>query len=397
MTRDELVQKHIALARYGAERLKGKLPACVDIQDLISSAYLGLVMAAAKYDESRGVKFETFASMRIRGAMIDDLRRGDWVPRLIRQHTNQIERARDSLAFTLGREPEEEELAEYMRVPGPTLRRWLDESEVKTQLPIEGAYSDESEDHEAQRADLIEDRTTPHPSTPLEHADVRDIVERSLHGKERQIIQMYYWDHFTMIEIGSILGVSESRVCQVHRSAIERIRFSMADFEEVELCICCETRQRSRDVKIGVVLQMCDYCYGFKDKYWDGPPNKRDREENAMASKKSRGECSHCGQDRLIKAKKISLCARCYSDRKIRAAAQKKFGVSPLPGWSDSATALATVEKPNGGQVVELVPAPTPIPGIALRQAAMKAAVSDLCRVMAHQMVDEIFDQGGGE
>ena len=222
--RGRLIEIYVPLVRYTAERLKGKLPHCVDIQEMISAGMVGLINAVDKFDPDRGIQFETYCTMRIRGSILDDLRATDWVPRLIRNKANRLEHARLELAFELGREPKDEELAERMGLTTDEYEALLREVEVRTQLPIEGASSDETEEHDVQRVDLIEDRTQVPPLEFLSVQEVRDVATRGLSSKERRVISMYYFDGLTMKEIGSILGISESRVCQIHSQVLRLLK-----------------------------------------------------------------------------------------------------------------------------------------------------------------------------
>jgi RNA polymerase sigma factor for flagellar operon FliA len=222
--RNDLIEIYMPLVRYTAERLKGKLPQCVDIHEMISAGMIGLIHAVDKFDPDRGIQFETYCSMRIRGSILDDLRASDWVPRLIRNKANRLEKARLELAFELSREPSDEEIAKRMGLSVDEYEALLREVEVRTQLPIEGAYSDETDDHDVQRVDLIEDRTQTQPLDTLSVQEVRDIATRGLSPKERRVISMYYFDGLTMKEIGAILNISESRVCQIHSQVLRLLR-----------------------------------------------------------------------------------------------------------------------------------------------------------------------------
>jgi len=222
--RARLIETYMPLVRYTAERLKGKLPQCVDIQEMISAGMVGLIHAVDKFDVDRGIQFETYCSMRIRGSILDDLRASDWVPRLIRNKANRLEKAKLELAFELSREPTDEEIAKRMGLSCEEYEALLREVEVRTQLPIEGAYSDDTEDHEVQRVDLIEDRSQAQPLDTLSIQEVREVAVRGLSDKERRVVSMYYFDDLTMKEIGAILNISESRVCQIHSQVLKLLR-----------------------------------------------------------------------------------------------------------------------------------------------------------------------------
>ena len=222
--RGKLIEAYLPLVRYTAERLKGKLPQCVDLQEMISAGWIGLINAVDKFDPGRGILFEPYCSMRIRGAILDDLRSGDWVPRLIRSKAHKLEKAKLSLAFELGREPEDREIARRMRLKLSEFYALLKEVHVKAQLPIEGGHSDTDDDDDTQRIDLIEDRSHEHPLDRLSLKEVRDVALKGLSPNERVVLIGYYFENKTMKEIGEGLGISESRVCQINAQMMRLLR-----------------------------------------------------------------------------------------------------------------------------------------------------------------------------
>jgi len=221
--RCRLIEHYVKLVRYTAERLKQKLPQKVDLQEMISAGMIGLINAVDRYDPDRGILFETYCSMRIRGAILDDLRAADWVPRLIRNKANRLARAKTELAFELGREPQEAEIRARLGLSPSEFEELLRETEVRTQLPIEGAHT-EGDDEDIQQVDLIEDRSHVHPLERLSLGELREVVSRGLSEKERYVIFMYYFRNRTMREIGNDLGVTESRVCQIHTQVLKLLR-----------------------------------------------------------------------------------------------------------------------------------------------------------------------------
>jgi RNA polymerase sigma factor for flagellar operon FliA len=229
--RHQLIEAYLPLVRYTAERLKGKLPQIVDLREMISAGTVGLINAVDKFDPDRGIQFQTYCTMRIRGAILDDLRATDRVPRLIRSKAHRLERAKLALAFELGREPTDEETAERMGLTTEEYEELLKEIDVHTQMNIEAVHSDDTDDHEVSRVELLEDRSRPHPLESLALREVREIATRGLSAKEKRVLTMYYFDNLTMKEIGAIMNISESRVCQIHAQVIRFLRGKFAETE----------------------------------------------------------------------------------------------------------------------------------------------------------------------
>lgn len=213
-----------SLVRYIGERLKSKLPECVDVGDLVSSGNIGLQDAISKFDPQVGVRFETYCVPRIRGAMLDSIRAIDWVPRLIRNKNHQYERLVRELAAKLGREPSEEEIAKRLKMSMEKLRKLRKELDVKAQISIEGGHSDNADERDLLRLEMLEDRTEVEPTRELQREEIREMALRGLHPNEKHVVERYYFEGQSMKQIGAELNLSESRICQIHAQVLDVLR-----------------------------------------------------------------------------------------------------------------------------------------------------------------------------
>ncbi len=227
-TRNSLVERYHHLVRYIAERMKSKLPKTVQIEDLMSAGIFGLLDAIAKYDLSREVKFETYCSTRIRGAMLDELRKQDWVPRLVRSNAHQIEHASRELRKTLGRLPSDEELAEKMGMSAEEFGELASSAVAAAMVPFSTRFSDDDEGRQDHVGDIMEDESNENPYARLQREELKDIIAKELTEREKQIILLYYFDELTLKEIGAVQGLSESRVCQIHSKVLMRLKGTLA-------------------------------------------------------------------------------------------------------------------------------------------------------------------------
>ncbi|HEX9792755.1 MAG TPA: FliA/WhiG family RNA polymerase sigma factor [Planctomycetota bacterium] len=219
----ELVERHQLLVRYVSERICSTLPRSVDVNDLIQDGNFGLMDAIEKFDHSRGIKFKTYCSSRIRGAILDALRSQDWVPRLVRQRAAKLDVIQRSWMSHSGRAPTLGELAKELEVAEPDLDVALKKAAPRAILNVSDRRVPVSEEGESQLESLAEARE----SDPTEFAVSRDLmakITRSLTPKETGILEMYYAKGLTLREIGERLHLTESRVCQIHSNVIKRLR-----------------------------------------------------------------------------------------------------------------------------------------------------------------------------
>lgn len=221
--RDRLVEQHVVLVKYVAARVAGRLPRHLSVDDLYSAGLMGFLGAIEGYDPDVGVEFATYAAPRIRGAIFDELRRLDWVPRGVRRRIRDAEHAIDALMRQHGRPPTEDEIAQELRITPAAYRQLL--SEGVTVISLEAGDGEGT----APR-DTIEDPDTPSPFARIAAQEQRALLGRiidELPSRERQVVGLYYYEELTMREVGEVLGVTESRVSQLHSSAILRIRASL--------------------------------------------------------------------------------------------------------------------------------------------------------------------------
>jgi RNA polymerase sigma factor for flagellar operon FliA len=225
LTREEVVHKYLHLVKYVAGRMSMHLPSSVDINDLINDGVFGLMDAIEKYDGSRSVKFETYAVTRINGAILDALRSLDWVPRTIRQRARELERAYEDLETRLGRAPTNEELAAHLDLSPEELDRTVKHARGATLVSLEELLPNQSGEGLA-LADTLKDEGSD-VTRDLEHDELRAELVRSVESlppQERTVIQLYYFEGQRLREIKTVLGVSESRVSQIHSAAVAHLK-----------------------------------------------------------------------------------------------------------------------------------------------------------------------------
>ena len=231
-TRDEqfrnlLLEHYRYLVRYCAERLHSKLPDKVELDDLISAGTFGLMDAIDAFDPTRGVKFETYCSPRIRGSILDELRSMDWVPRLVRARAHQLAKATHSLETNLGRKPTEKEIAEELNIDMEEFNRLQRDANAASQVSLNTKYSDGDGEKDIREIDIIKDEKSENPVIEAQKRDLKSLLTKGLTRAERLIIVLYYYEEMTMKEIGATLDLSESRVSQMHSSIIARLKAQM--------------------------------------------------------------------------------------------------------------------------------------------------------------------------
>jgi RNA polymerase sigma factor for flagellar operon FliA len=222
--RNLLVRYYLPHVKYAADRLGSRLPRSADTEDLYCAGIEGLIKAVENFDPKWNTKFETYCPRRIEGAILDDLRRKDWIPRLVRARGRQLKKATRKLESLLGRPPTETELAEELGLDEAGFYDLLREANAVTlfSLSREFAGSDGREDF--READGIPDRKSPDPVYRAQLRDLKEYLSQGFSSQERLILILYYLERMTMKEIGCTLDISESRVCQIHASVFARLR-----------------------------------------------------------------------------------------------------------------------------------------------------------------------------
>ncbi|MDP2785830.1 MAG: RNA polymerase sigma factor FliA [Sulfurimicrobium sp.] len=228
-SKEQYVVQYAPLVKRIAHHLAARLPSSVEVDDLIQAGLIGLLDAVGHYDQSQGAQFETYASQRIRGAMLDELREADWAPRSARKCMRTIEAAIHKLEQKLGRQPGEQELANELKVPLAEFQHMLQDARGH-QLVYYEDFQAEGEDDFFERHSADQ---RPGPLGQIENGDFRAaLVEaiKVLPEREQLLMSLYYEEELNLKEIGAVLGVTESRVSQLHSQAVARLRSRLKDW-----------------------------------------------------------------------------------------------------------------------------------------------------------------------
>jgi len=218
--RDRLILTYAPLVKFVAGRLGASLPSHVDDQDLVSYGLLGLISAIERYDPDREIKFETYAIVRIKGAIIDELRSLDWVPRSVRSRARELER-------TLMRAPTDEEIADKVGISSDELDRSLFEISRSSMAALDELWTPQGGGDQVALIDTIEDAGGADPEFSLEQTELNEALAEAiarLPEREKLVVTLYYYEELTLREIGEVLGVTESRVSQLHTKAVLRLK-----------------------------------------------------------------------------------------------------------------------------------------------------------------------------
>lgn len=224
--RDQLIMDYAPLIRFVAQRIAARLPSNIDLDDLISAGVIGLMDAIEKYDPSRDNKFKTYAEFRIRGAILDELRSQDWVPRSVRDKAKRIEKTYAELEQKFGRAVSDEELSKALGIGLQEYHEMVSKVKAVTLLSIDELSGPNQNDRKS-LLECLENTNSKNPFTQLKSKSVRDLLIKNIDDlpeKQKLVLSLYYYEDLNLKEIGKILEVTESRVSQLHTQAVERLR-----------------------------------------------------------------------------------------------------------------------------------------------------------------------------
>jgi RNA polymerase sigma factor for flagellar operon FliA len=230
--REKLLADYLPLVKNVAGRMAAGFPKSVELNDLINTGVIGLIEAFNNFDPERGVKFETFAVPRIRGAILDELRALDWVPRSTRSKARSIEKAVNKLENELGRDPTDQEIARTLKMSMEDLRFAKKDVSVTSLLSLDELICREDDNRQVPRIETVENSTSVDVLDDMEKMELRIFLMHaisSLSEQERLVVSLYYYEELTLKEIGEIMLISESRVSQIHTRAVSRLRAMIRD------------------------------------------------------------------------------------------------------------------------------------------------------------------------
>ena len=226
-TRQRLLEEYLPLVKSVAGRMAMGFPKSVELSDLVNTGVIGLIEALSNFDPFRGVKFETYAVPRIRGAILDELRSLDWVPRSTRAKSREIDRATSMLENKLGRTPSDWELAKFLKISSGELFSAMDDISSTTVLSLDELIYKEDDNRQVPRVETLENLSRENILGDLEKEELKAYLVQAisyLSEQERLVVALYYYEELTLKEIGEVMQISESRVSQIHTKAVLKLR-----------------------------------------------------------------------------------------------------------------------------------------------------------------------------
>lgn len=233
--RESLLIHYLPLVKIIAGRMKVTMPGSVEYDDLVSTGIIGLINSIDNFKPSRGFKFETYSAPRIKGAILDGLRDVDWLPRSYRQKSRRLDQTMEKLLTSLGRLPDEKEIADELGMDIDEYLRYIDQVGAASLVSLDITLPFGNSGESGSLHDVIADREKSDPCTQMEEEDVRGMalsLVEELNEQERSIIALYYYEALTFREIGEVIGVSESRVCQIHTRILSVLRVRLKELLE---------------------------------------------------------------------------------------------------------------------------------------------------------------------
>ncbi len=237
---EQMIVQYAPLIKYIAGRMALRLPPHISLDDLISSGIIGLIDAIQKFDPSKNISFKTYAEFRVKGAILDELRSMDWIPRSVRKKSHLLEKAYAELERNLGRPAEPEEVCRALGLELEEFYQLLDETKSVSLVELEGIWkasrgSPDPFDVEA-FSEILQDENYRDPSLALHFSELREVLVQAIDAlpdKEKLLVSLYYYEELTMKEIGEIMGYTESRISQLHTQAMLRLRAKLRDYFQI--------------------------------------------------------------------------------------------------------------------------------------------------------------------
>lgn len=227
--KDDLIKEYAPLIKFVAQKIAVRLPSNIELDDLISAGVIGLMDAIDKYDPTRDNKFKTYAEFRIRGAILDELRAQDWVPRSIRDKAKLLDKTMAQLEIELGHAPSEEETAKALNITVEEFYDLVNQVRPVSLLSIDNSQSFSNDDHKS-ILNLLEGSKLNNPFNQLNMKSIKEVVAQAIEElpeRQRLVLSLYYYEDLNLKEIGQVLRVTESRVSQLHAQAVARLRVKL--------------------------------------------------------------------------------------------------------------------------------------------------------------------------
>lgn len=224
--RDALIVRHMRVVKYIAGRMAVHVPSCVEMDDLVGWGIMGLMDAMEKFDHKQDIKFPTYASIRIRGAIIDQIRSLDWAPRSLRTMARKVGAATEKLRHEKGMEPSTSEIAEVLGTTEDHVEETISQLQTAQVLSLDD-YLPSEDMPEIRKFEVMGNASAPNPEHVAEQKERQEILVQAilqLPEQQQKVLNLYYYEELTLKEIGAVLDVSESRICQIHSAAMKRLR-----------------------------------------------------------------------------------------------------------------------------------------------------------------------------